>query len=230
MPDYAYAGKILRVDLSSRAVTTTPTKDYSDRFVGGRGMAAKLYWDLVPPGAQALGPENALIFVTGPLAGFTGIAGSRWQVCGKSAADTPGTFSWGNLGGSWGVQLKFAGYDAMVVSGKADRPVYVLIQDDKVEIRNASHLWGKTTFWTRDTLKAEWGSSIRVVTIGPAGENLVTLSNMLADEDASGSGGLGAVMGSKNLKAVAVRGSGKVVAADPERLRSISKHLRELTG
>lgn len=225
---YGYAGKILQVDLSSGSITTIPTAEYANRFVGGRGLAAKLYWVLVPPTAKALDPENALIFVTGPTAGFTGIAGSRWQICGKAFGDTPEYFSWCNLGGSWGVQLKFAGYDGLVVRGKADKPVYILIQDDRAEIRDAAHLWGKTTIDARETLKSELGNAVRVVTIGPAGENLVTMASFLADEDASGGGGLAPVMGSKKLKAIAVRGSGRVAAANPDRLRELAKHIREV--
>ncbi|MDO8491556.1 MAG: aldehyde ferredoxin oxidoreductase N-terminal domain-containing protein, partial [Dehalococcoidia bacterium] len=228
MTEYGYAGKILWIDLSSGKVATSPTKEYAERFVGGRGVAAKIYWDKAKPGMKASDPENPLIFVSGPTAGFTGIAGSRWQICGKSAADDPDYFSWCNLGGSWGLQLKLAGYDGLVVRGKAERPVYLLIQDDKVEIKDASHIWGKTTFEARDMLKGELGNTARVVTIGPAGENLVSFASILADEDASGAGGLAAVMGHKRLKAVAVRGTGKVTAADPDRLREVAKYIREL--
>ncbi|MDO8689752.1 MAG: aldehyde ferredoxin oxidoreductase N-terminal domain-containing protein, partial [Dehalococcoidia bacterium] len=228
MTEYGYAGRILWVDLSSGKVTTSPTSEYAERFVGGRGVAAGIYWDKATPGMKASDPENPLIFVSGPTAGFTGIAGSRWQVCGKAAADEPDYFSWCNLGGTWGLHLKYAGYDGLVVTGKAEKPVYLLIQDDKVEIRSAAHLWGKTTFQTRDTLKEELGNTVRVVSTGPAGENLVAFATMLADEDASGSGGLGAVMGHKKLKAVAIRGTGKPTAAHPERLREISIQIKEL--
>ena len=205
-----------------------PTMDYADRFLGGRGIAAKIYWDEVPPEVNAFDPENRLIFATGPLAGFKGVSGSRWQVCGKSSLTTPEYFNYSNLGGNWGAQLKLAGYDALVIQGKSENPVYILIQDETVEIRDASTLWGKSTVETREMLKEQLGSSVNVVATGPAGENMVTFASVLADKDASGSSGLGAVMGSKNLKAIAVRGSGKVKAANPQRYRELADYAREL--
>ena len=225
---YGYAGKILRIDMSSGAVTHMPTTDYANRFLGGRGIAAKIYWDEVPPEVKAFDPENRLVFALGPLAGFRGVSGTRWQICGKSALTTPEYFNYCNLGGDWGAQLKLAGYDALVVQGRSEKPVYILIQDEEVEIRDASALWGKSTVETREILKEELGSPVKVVAIGPAGENMVTFASVLADRDASGSSGLGAVMGSKNLKAVAVRGSGKVNAADPQKYKEMAAYAREL--
>jgi aldehyde:ferredoxin oxidoreductase len=225
---YGYAGKILRVNLSSGEITHTPTAKYADRFLGGRGIAAKIYWDEVPANVSAFDPENRMIFVTGPLAGFGGLSGSRWQVCGKAPAMTPEEFSYCNLGGRWGWQLKSAGYDALVIAGKSEKPVYLFIQDDSVQIRDASALWGKSTVKTREILKNELGSNFAVVACGPAGEHLVSYAILLADNDASGSSGFGAVMGSKNLKAIAVRGQGKVNAASPERLTEVKKHVRQL--
>ncbi len=225
---YGYAGKILRVDLSSAAISHTLTVEYAGRFLGGRGIAAKIYWDEVPPEVSAFDPENRLIFALGPLAGFKGVSGTRWQICGKSALTTPEYFNYCNLGGDWGAQLKRAGYDALVILGRSERPAYVLIQDDGVEIRDASALRGKSTVETREILRKELGGLVSVVAIGPAGENLVTFASVLADRDASGSSGLGAVMGSKNLKAVVVRGSGRVKAADPERYRELAAYAREL--
>jgi len=205
-----------------------PTVDYADRFLGGRGIAAKIYWDEVPPEVKAFDPENLLIFATGPLAGFKGVSGSRWQICGKSSLTTPEYFNYSNLGGNWGAQLKLAGYDALVIQGKSEKPVYILIQDETVEIRDASTLWGKSTVGTREMLKEQLGNSANVVATGPAGENMVTFASVLADKDASGSSGLGAVMGSKKLKAIAVRGSGKVKAANPQRYRELADYAREL--
>jgi len=204
------------------------TMDYAQRFLGGRGIAAKIYWDEVPPQVKAFDPENRLVFATGPLAGLKGVSGSRWQICGKSALTDPEYFNYCNLGGSWGAQLKLAGYDALVIQGKSEKPVYVLIEDEKVQIRDASALWGKSTIEAREMLKEQWGSSVSVVAIGPAGENLVAFASVLADNDASGSSGLGAVMGSKKLKAIAVRGSGKVDVADPQRYRELAQYARKL--
>ncbi|MCJ7521506.1 MAG: aldehyde ferredoxin oxidoreductase, partial [Dehalococcoidia bacterium] len=224
---YGYAGKILKVNLSSGEIVHMRTMEYTDRFLGGRGIAAKIYWDEMSPQTGALDPESRLMFMTGPLAGFPRLSGSRWTVCGKSPVTNPERFCTCNLGGSWGAHLKLAGYDGIVVQGRSDRPVYLLVQDDTVELRNASALWGRGTFEVRDTLKEELGSSVRVVACGPAGENMVLFASLLADEDASGSGGFGAVMGSKKLKAIAVRGSKKVAAANPEDLRQLADHIRE---
>jgi aldehyde:ferredoxin oxidoreductase len=225
---FGYTGKILRVDLSSSRVTSMPTIDYADRFIGGMGIAAKIYWDEVSPDVRALEPENPLIFITGPLAGFTGLAGSMWQVHSKSPLIVPEHFSYGSLGGTWGAHLKFAGYDGILIKGKSEQPVYLLVEDDAIQIRDASNLWGMNTVETRQVLKSELGSSAKVATIGPAGENLVAFANILADDDSSASVGMGAVMGSKNLKAVVVRGRGKLVAAKPERLRELARHLKKL--
>jgi aldehyde:ferredoxin oxidoreductase len=227
--EFGYGGKILKVDLSSGTTVDVPTRDYADRFVGGRGIGTKIYWDEVPSITSAFDPENRLIFANGPLAGFTGLAGSRWQVCGKSPAVTPELFSYANLGGSWGAWLKFAGYDAISIQGKADKPVYLFLQDDNVEIRDASFLWGKGAIEVRETLKSLLGQDIRVATIGPAGDNMAFMANIIADDDASGSSGLGAVMGSKKLKAIAVGASNrKVTAANPEKLQELVKYARNL--
>jgi aldehyde:ferredoxin oxidoreductase len=229
MSEYGYAGKILKVDLSSRKVSKLSTADYTDRFMGGRGLAAGLYWDNVPSHAKAFDPENCLICTTGPVTGFPGFTASRWLACGKTAAAEPETFSYGHLGGSWGIRLKYAGYDAIIVQGKADKPVYIYIHDDTVEIKDASHLWGKSAFEAEDRLKEELGKRVNVLTIGPAAENLVAFATILADEGSSGSGGLGVVMGSKMLKAVAVTGNRRPAAADPDRLRKLAANVRELT-
>lgn len=223
-----YAGNILRVDLSTGGIHTTPTESYTDLFLGGRGLAAKIYWDEVPPGSDAFDPENKLIFTTGPVTATTGFAGSRWQVCGKSPIHNQ--FSYCNIGGAWGAQLKYAGYDALVVLGKADRPVYLLIHDGQVQIKDAVHLTGKGAISCREALKETLGKSTRIVTIGPAGENRVTFSTFLADSDSSGSSGLASVMGSKNLKAIAVKGQKKIDVADKDQLGELKKRVLSLTG
>jgi aldehyde:ferredoxin oxidoreductase len=225
---YGYAGKILRVDLSSQSISHIPTEAYSDKYLGGRGIAARIYWEEVPPEVKALDPENRLLIFNGPLAGFNGIGSPRWTVCGKSPLTVPEHFSYCNLGGSWGVHLKFAGYDGMVIQGKSDKPVYIYINDDTVEIRDASDLWGKTTIEVRDILKKQLGKSMSVLDCGPAGENRVAFASLLADNDASGSCGFGAVMGSKNLKAIAVRGSKRPTAANRQRLKELTSLVREL--
>lgn len=141
MRNFGYTGTILKVDLSNGNITRLSTDDYSARFLGGRRIAAKIYWDGVSPEVRAFDPGNYLIFMTGPLAGFTRFAGSRWQLCGKSPEMEPESFSCANFGGSWEAWLKFAIYDGLVVTGKAERPVYIFIDEkDTVEIRDASFL------------------------------------------------------------------------------------------
>jgi aldehyde:ferredoxin oxidoreductase len=231
MLEFGYAGKILRVDLSSRIVSAVSTQDYADRFLGGQGIAEKLYWDEVPPDARAFDAGNALVFATGPLCGVPVLGSSRWQVSGKSAAPSPEHFDNCNLGGRWGVWLKFAGYDAIMVRGRSEKPVYLFLHDDVAELRDASGVWGKGAIKTREILKAELGESVSVVAIGPAGENMVTMATVLADNDASGSGGLGATMGSKKLKAIAVKAARKrAQVARPEKLKEVARKFRELSS
>lgn len=230
MGKFGYSGAILKVDLSRRRTVNLSTDDYADRFIGGRGLAAKLYWDQVSPQTEAFDPENCLVFATGPVAGFTRLAGSRWQVCGKSAAMQPQFFSHGNLGGYWGAWLKFAGYDAIAVQGSADKPVYLFVHDGRAEIRDASLVWGKDAIEVQEILKAELGKGVRVATMGTAGEHLVSFATVLADEGSSGSGGFGSVMGAKKLKAIAVAGNKKPVAAQPERLAELADRVYQLRG
>jgi aldehyde:ferredoxin oxidoreductase len=230
MAEYGYAGEILQVDLSSGKITRRPTADYSGSCLGGRGLAARLFWEMVPPNVGALEPENCFLAVTGPTTGFIGVAGSRWQVCGKSPNNDPEAFSYGNGGGRWGNALKAAGFDAVAVQGRASRPVYLLVREGRVDIRDASHLWGRSTYDAIDQLKSELGSDVSVLTTGPAGENQVVFATVTADEIASASGGLGGVMGSKNLKAIVTAGSKSPVAAQPERLQRLSDHIKTLRG
>ncbi|OGA14782.1 MAG: hypothetical protein A3H32_16510 [Betaproteobacteria bacterium RIFCSPLOWO2_02_FULL_63_19] len=225
---YGYAGKIAKIDLSSGAVIEVPTQGYAASFIGGQGMASRLYWEDVPPDIHAFDPENRLIFATGPCAGFQGLSGARWVVCGKSPATSPHYFTHSNLGGSWGVELKAAGFDGLLVNGRAETPVCILIEDGAVRIESASGLWGKGAVQARQILKSRHGSSHRVVAIGPAGENMTALATLQADNDSSGSGALGGVMGSKRLKAIIVRGTGRVPAARPAQLQELLEHIAAL--
>ncbi|MBM3156916.1 MAG: hypothetical protein FJ004_06490 [Chloroflexi bacterium] len=222
---YGYAGRILRVDLSAGKVSHLPTENYSDLFLGGRGIAAKIYWDEVSPRIDATDPENRLIFMTGPLCGVPGFA-SRFQVCGKAVATNK--FSYCNIGGSWGAQLKAAGYDGVIVQGKADKPVYISINGERASLKEASHLKGKGGFDTEKTLRKEMGESVRVLTVGPAGENMVSFATFLASDNSVGAGGLAGVMGSKNLKAIVVTGDNKVATASPDKVSKLRSRVREL--
>ncbi len=227
MTDNGYAGQILKVDLSDGTTERRPTADYVGCFIGGRGLATRLYWELVPPEVtSADDPANCLLCAAGPVAGFPGFAGSRWNVCALSPAGRRPSFSYGNLGGRWGVMMKYAGYDALAVRGKAAKPVYLFVHDGEAEIRDAAHLRGQTSFDAHDALKTELGPKVSVLTIGPAAENRVSFATIFADDGASGSGGMGAVMGAKNLKAICVTGGKRPVAAHPDRLRQVAEYIR----
>ncbi len=230
MSEFGYAGKILTVNLSDGASRESPSADYTEKFLGGRGIAARLFWELTPPGTGAFEPDNCLVCATGPVTGFFGLAGCRWVMCGKTALHRPEAFSCGNLGGKWGSALKYAGYDALAVQGQAEKPVYLFIHDGTVETKDASGLWGLSSFETIDGVRAELGKGVSVLAIGPAAENRVVFATALADAGASVSGGMGSVMGSKNLKAIAVAGDKRPKAAHPEKLKQIADLVKKIRG
>ncbi len=220
---FGWCGKILNVDLSNFRVTERDTMDYAGRFLGGRGIATRIYWEEVGPDVGALDPENRLILMTGPLGG-TGVQGaSRFEAVGKSPMLMPEGFCYGNLGGFFGPYLKRAGYDGIVISGRSEKPVYVWIHDGKAQILDASLLWGKGVYDVREILKKTHGKNVRFVTTGVAGENMCRSANLMTDNEGSATGGFGAVMGSKNLKAIAVLGSGSPLVANPEKLKELNK-------
>ena len=212
-----WTGKCLRVDLTagSSKVEDIP-QQWLTEYVGGRGLGARYLYEESDPGTDALAPENKLVFATGPLTGTPVPCGARYMVVTKGALTNAITTS--NSGGHWGPELKFAGYDLVVLEGKAPRPSYLFVYDDRVELREAEHLWGKGVSETEDGLRGELGiPGLRIASIGPAGENLVRFACIMNDKHrAAGRSGVGAVMGSKNLKAIAVRGTGGVKIADPE--------------
>ena len=223
-----YAGRVLRIDLTEERVSVEEIDPEVLRsFLGGVGYAARLLYDEVAAGIDPLGPENKVVFATGPFNG-TAVPGSgSISVCFKS----PLTGIWGEsrAGGDWGGALKRAGYDFLVIEGKAREPKFIVVHDASVEIRTADKLKGKTSsqkerFIKKEELKDE---GFETVVIGPAGENLVKLANVMAGERAFGRGGAGAVMGSKNLLAIAVKGSGKVPVARPREFSLACKATRE---
>jgi aldehyde:ferredoxin oxidoreductase len=216
-----WCGKILKVDLTRSGIAEMDTMDYADRFLGGRGIATRLYWEEVKPETGALEPENRLILMTGPL-GATGVQGaSRFEVAGKSPMLLPERFCYGNLGGYFAPFLKKAGYDGVVVSGRADRPSYLLVTDGRAEIRDAASLWGKSVSEVRDALQAEHGKNVHFVTTGLAGENQCRNATLMTDHEGSATGGFGAVLGSKNLKAIAVVGTGRPAVARQKELTEL---------
>ena len=213
----AWKGTILRVDLAAKTVKKEPlnVKD-AHAYVGGRGLGTKYFCDEVDPKTEPLSPDNKLLFMTGPLTGTGAASGGRYEVIAK--APLTGTIGAANSGGYFGPELKYAGYDGIIFENASDTPVYLFINDDIAELRDASDLWGKTVFETTDILNEQCGESFKVACIGPAGENGCLYAGVLNDKHrAAGRGGLGAVMGSKKLKAVAVRGTGSVFVARPEK-------------
>jgi aldehyde:ferredoxin oxidoreductase len=223
--EFGYMGKILKVDLSSGSMCEVPTFDYTDRFIGGTGIATKIYWDEIPPQSNSLDPENRLIFMTGPLCGHPGLAASRVEMCTKLPLTEQGAIYHGTLSGSWPPFLKFTGYDGVVVSGKSDKPVYLLIQEGGAELRDASALSGKDVYETQEQLKAKLGRTTRVLATGPAGENLVRFATAAADDDSCIQGA--AVFGSKKLKAVVISAQVKQLpVAKPEKLAELRDYLR----
>ena len=217
-------GKILRINLSTGGISTEGIDESLARdYIGGRGIATKILYDELPVGIDPLGPENKLIFASGPLTGTAAPTGGRYMVVTKGPLN--GAIASSNSGGFFGKEFKTAGYDLIVFEGKADKPVYVWIKDEVVEIRDASDLWGKDTHETTDLLLEKVGDDkARVACIGPAGEKLSLISCVINDKNrAAGRTGVGAVMGSKNLKAVVVRGTGRVDLADPDKFREAQK-------
>jgi len=217
---HGYAGQWLRVDLDSGKSWVEPLDAMrARRYVGGRGMAARILLDETPPGCDPFGPANRLVFATGPLTGTYAPGSGRFVVAGKSPA-TDG-FGEAYTGGFVAHELKYAGYDGIVVQGAAAELVYLSIVNDRVEIRPARHLAGRGTLEVEETIKRELGDSeTRIISTGLAGEKRVRYACIMNDTDrAAGRTGLGAVMGAKNLKAIAIRGTGRVTLADPKKFR-----------
>ncbi len=232
---YGYTGRILRVNLSTGDISVEePDARFYRTYMGGWGLIAHYLLRELAPGADPLGPDNLLIFAAGALTG-TPLAGSGRSVVGAKSPLTGG-FGGAEAGGWWGAELKAAGFDAIIVQGAAERPVYLWIKDGAAEIRPADHLWGLLTADAQAAIRQELGDQrARVAQIGPAGEQLSRIAAVMHDVNrAAGRCGLGAVMGSKKLKAVAVRGTGKVQVADREALRSLGRwfgnHYQETWG
>ncbi|MFH1037724.1 MAG: aldehyde ferredoxin oxidoreductase family protein [PVC group bacterium] len=213
---HGYAGHYLRINLTDRSIRKKPFPENLIEYIGGTGICARILWDELKPGIDPLSPENILILATGPTTGTLFPQSGRCMMAAKS----PLTGGWAeaHCGGHLGPELKYAGYDFIVFEGRSEKPVYLLIIDDQVTLQDASEIWGKTVNQTTDCLRTKY-SLERVACIGPAGENLVRFAAVMTDKHrAFGRSGLGAVMGSKNLKAIAVRGTGDITAADPKRL------------
>jgi len=226
---YGYAGRVLHVDLTTGKTVVEPlNEEYAKKYIGGIGLGIRMLHDYSKPGTDPFSPENPLILTTGP------ISGTMWPTGGNGhsfVSKSPQTFGVGEskAHGSFGTELKRAGYDAVVIKGKADRMVYLWIDDDSVQLLDASHLAGKSPGETEDTIREELGDYyIRVASIGIAGEKLARIACVINDKTrACGRTGMGAVMGSKNLKAIAVRGTRDIAAAKMDEFMEYVKEFHE---
>lgn len=218
-----YAGTRLWVDLTKEKIVRRPLdRQTCEQYIGGRGYDGKILFDNLKPGTDPLGPKNLLCLSTGPITGLLGPTSGRVNV----AAISPLTGIYGNsnVGTNWGPELKYAGYDGVVITGKAKSPKYLYVEDETVELRDASRLWGKGAFDTIIALKEEHDEEIKVATIGPAAENGVLFGSIVFDYwDAAGRAGMGTVMASKNLKAIVVRGSKGLKVANPEEYMKVAR-------
>jgi aldehyde:ferredoxin oxidoreductase len=199
-PRGGYAGRVLRVDLTSRTTSEYPWGDEERRaFLGGKSMAAKILWDLLPAGTDPLGPDNVLVVSTGPLTGSGAPSTSRFNV--SALSPLTGTVASSNCGGGFGTHLKKAGYDALVIVGAAEEPVWLELTEDGVIFHDGTGMWGERTGETQAILREIAGPGSSAMVIGPAGENLVRYAAIMSDERAAGRTGLGAVMGAKKTAA-----------------------------
>lgn len=226
---YGCTGRILRVHLSSGDIGVQDVSKWVPLYFGGRGLGARIAWEEIPPGLGAFDPRNPLMIMAGALVGTPAPTSGRVSICGVSPQSYPQEwFTRSNLGGHWGVELKYAGYDGVVVTGASERPVYLWIEDERVELRDAAHLWGMGIFDTQKRLFKELGTDVRVLTMGPAGEHLSRIAVVATGtETAAGQGGFGAVMGAKRLKALVVRGHGAVSIADAKETLTRGQLFRE---
>jgi aldehyde:ferredoxin oxidoreductase len=220
---HGYTGGVLEIDLGSETAARSDLDEKMvTRYLGGKGFGATILYEQLSPRTDPLSPENILVFATGPLTGTLAPTSGRFEVCTKS----PATDLWldSNCGGFFGPELKFAGYDMLIIKGKAENPVLLTIDDDSVELKPAKDLWGLDTLTTHRRIKDKFGKDCRVACIGPAGEKCARYASIISEYRALGRGGAGAVMGSKNLKAIAVRGSQSLAIAAPD---SFMKTCRE---
>ncbi|EHM10453.1 aldehyde:ferredoxin oxidoreductase [Thermanaerovibrio velox DSM 12556] len=222
-----WVGRVLRINLSNHTFSAEPLKEeWARDYLGGRGLGTRYYFEEVGPSVDPLSEGNNIYFVTGPLTGTLAASAGRFNVVAKSPLT--GTIGAANSGGYFGPELKYAGWDMVVLEGRSPKPVYVYINNDQVEIRDAEGIWGLETHEATDKLLEQTDPEAKVAVIGPAGENLSLIANIINDKHrAPGRGGMGAVMGSKNLKALVVRGTKGVKVARPEEFLKAAVAARE---
>ncbi|OGO30746.1 MAG: hypothetical protein A2Z29_03580 [Chloroflexi bacterium RBG_16_56_11] len=226
---HGWMGKILHIELSSSKISTIATQPYAEKYLGGRGIASRIYWETVSPEITAFDPANHLVFMTGPLVATGAQGATRMAVAGKSPMAFPEKYCYGNIGGFFGAELKHAGFDGIVITGRAAKPVYLWINDSQVEFQDASSLWGNGAYRTADILVASHGEGARFLTTGIAGENLVRSAIIFGSHQSTSTAGFGAVMASKNLKAVVVKGTGKPTVADPAKLKELNRYTIQIS-
>jgi aldehyde:ferredoxin oxidoreductase len=223
-----FRGKLLKVNLSSKEITSEPlNEEIAKNFLGGAGYACRYLYNLIDKDTDPLSPDNILMIMNGPLIGTLAPNTGRWVICAKS----PYTRIWGesNCGSYFGAEIKKAGYDGIIITGASKKPVYLSIKDNITEIKDADFLWGKGTYYTIDKLKETFGDTkAYVACIGSAGENLVKFANVISEERAAGRTGMGAIMGSKKLKAIIVKGSNpNVDVANPDKMKEAVRIARD---
>jgi len=225
---FGLMGKILRVNLAKESILQEDIpEDMARKFLGGRGLATKYLFDELEPGADPLGPENKLIFMSGLLTGTPSPSASRYSIVTKSPLT--GIWAQSSSGGRWGVDLKHSGFDGIIFEGASEKPVYLIIDNEKAELRDAAELWGKNVSETTWLLKKTLGNAFNVAAIGLAGESLVSYAAVMNDlHRAAGRCGVGAVMGSKRLKAIAVRGSKEIAIAQEKAFHEVAGKQFEL--
>ena len=227
---YGWTGKILRVNLTDKTVSVSPTDPYKE-YLGGMGIANKIMYDEVPAGTDPLSPENKIVFAVGPLTATGVPLAGRTTIASLSTYTTDHQVVDAHTGGMIGAAIKKAGWDAIVIEGASDEPVYLKIDDDDVEIKPADQVWGQGTRATTEALSRKEGTDFCVATIGPAGENLLPYACIINSRNHSVGAGAAAVMGSKKLKALVVRGSQPIYVADPQEVADLSDYmLREIVG
>ena len=227
---YGWTGKILRVNLTDKTVSVSPTDPYKE-YLGGMGIANKIMYDEVPAGTDPLSPENKIVFAVGPLTATGVPLAGRTTIASLSTYTTDHQVVDAHTGGMIGAAIKKAGWDAIVIEGASDEPVYLKIDDDDIEIKPADQVWGQGTRATTEALSRKEGTDFCVATIGPAGENLLPYACIINSRNHSAGAGAAAVMGSKKLKALVVRGSQPIYVADPQEVADLSDYmLREIVG